>query len=144
MTPHGLIELLYETDHIFGEGSVCPKLRDMHINPTSFQKMNVSLAMQVFLLFTLLCVSVLIFSFSLKVLSSSVSKGFEFYRTCPQLDEEIRLQFQNSQPLQEIIQLLNDTFDSMNARCPRDGVRMDNWPIKKEVFLKISLAPFSF
>ena len=49
MTLHGLIELLYKTDNIFGEGSVCPKLRDMHINPTSFQKMNVRLAMQVFL-----------------------------------------------------------------------------------------------
>jgi hypothetical protein len=49
MTPHGLIELLYKTDNIFGEGSVCPKLCDMNINPTSFQKMNVSLAMQVFL-----------------------------------------------------------------------------------------------
>ncbi|KAK4024984.1 hypothetical protein OUZ56_010478 [Daphnia magna] len=48
MTPHGLIELLYKTDNIFGEGSVCPKLRDMHINPTSFQKINVSLAMQRF------------------------------------------------------------------------------------------------
>lgn len=76
----------------------------------------------------------LLFVFSLKVLSTSVSKGLKFYRTCPQLDEEIRLQFQNSQPLEEIVQLLNDTFDSMNARCPRDGVTMDNWPMKKEVF----------
>jgi hypothetical protein len=71
-----------------------------------------------------------------------VSKGLKFYRTCPQLDEEIRLQFQNSQPLEEIVQLLNDTFDSMNARCPRDGVKMDNWPMKKEFFFKVFLPLF--
>jgi hypothetical protein len=47
MTPHQLIAELYDTDAVFGEGLACPKLRQMHINPTSFQKMNVSLAMQV-------------------------------------------------------------------------------------------------
>lgn len=47
MTPHQLIAELYDTDAVFGEGAACPKLRKMHINPTSFQKMNVSLAMQV-------------------------------------------------------------------------------------------------
>lgn len=47
MTPHQLIAELYDTDAVFGEGAACPKLRKMHINPTSFQKMNFSLAMQV-------------------------------------------------------------------------------------------------
>ena len=51
MTPHQLIADLYDADAVFGGGAVCPKLRSMHINPSSFQKMNVSLAMQVLLFY---------------------------------------------------------------------------------------------
>lgn len=47
MTPHQLVKDLYEVDSALGEGRLCPRLKRSHIEPTSFQKMNVSRAMQV-------------------------------------------------------------------------------------------------
>ena len=42
-----LIKDLYECDTVSGECRICPKLRRVHIQPTSFQRMNVKIATQV-------------------------------------------------------------------------------------------------
>ena len=47
MTPYQLIKDLYECDTVSGECRICPKLRRVHIQPTSFQRMNVKIATQV-------------------------------------------------------------------------------------------------
>ena len=36
-----LIKDLYECDTVSGECRICPKLRRVHIQPTSFQRMNI-------------------------------------------------------------------------------------------------------
>nr|CAH0105887.1 unnamed protein product [Daphnia galeata] len=121
LTPHQLIAELYATDAVFGEGAACPKLRLMHINPTSFQKMNVSLAMQ--------------------VLSSSVAKGLEYYRTCPKIEEEVRRKFVKCKPVEELLQLLNECFDTKNTRRLRDGIKKEKWQEKKEMKLPVFPKP---
>ena len=62
-----------------------------------------------------------------------MAKGLEYYRTCPQIEEEVRRKFVKSKPVEELLQLLNDCFDTMNARRPRDGIKKEKWQEKKEV-----------
>lgn len=50
MEPHQLLRDLYEFDSKIGEGRLCPRLTPSHLDPTSFEKMNVSRAMQILLL----------------------------------------------------------------------------------------------
>lgn len=47
MNPHQLLKDLYNFDCQAGEGRLCPRLTKAHLDPTSFQKMNVALTMQV-------------------------------------------------------------------------------------------------
>lgn len=49
MAPHKLIDDLFLIDTVFGQCKLCPRLSRAHVNPTSFQKMSVRLAMQVYL-----------------------------------------------------------------------------------------------
>lgn len=45
--PHKVVEDLFISDTVFGEGRLCPRLTRAHVWPTSFQKMSVRFAMQV-------------------------------------------------------------------------------------------------
>lgn len=48
MNPHGILADLFRLDSAnLSECRICPKLRIIHIYPSTFQKMNVSLAVQV-------------------------------------------------------------------------------------------------
>jgi hypothetical protein len=37
----------------------------------------------------------------------------KYYRTCPQIEEEVRRKFVKSKPVEELLQLMNDCFDTM-------------------------------
>ena len=51
-------------------------------------------------------------------------------------DAVLPQKFQNCDSVIVLFQLLNDSFDIMNARRPKDGINRDNWPQKKEVYKK--------
>lgn len=51
MTPHKLIQDLYVADSVMGECRICPRLTKNHVFLTPFQKMNVSKAVQVNIIF---------------------------------------------------------------------------------------------
>ncbi|KZS06543.1 Uncharacterized protein APZ42_029972 [Daphnia magna] len=95
--------------------SVVTKLKPVHLNPNSFQKMSVKLAVQ--------------------VLSNSVADGLKRYR----LDKNANLanQFKNCEPLENLVRLLNDSFDVMNSRRPIYAIRKGNWNERREVLSKL-------
>lgn len=59
------------------------------------------------------------------MLSKSVADGLHRFRN--DRDESVSSQFNGTEPLEELILLLNDSFDVMNARRPIDGVTKKNW-----------------
>ncbi|EFX76863.1 hypothetical protein DAPPUDRAFT_322033 [Daphnia pulex] len=42
-------------------------------------------------------------------------------------DKEIADKFMNCEALENVIRLLNNSFDVMNARRPKDGITRANW-----------------
>lgn len=42
-------------------------------------------------------------------------------------DEELSAKFSSTEPLENLIRLLDEFFDVMNARCPIDGITEKNW-----------------
>jgi hypothetical protein len=42
-------------------------------------------------------------------------------------DKEIADKFMNCEALENVIRLLNNSFDVMNARRPKDGITQANW-----------------
>jgi len=76
-----------------------PKLTEMHIWPNNFQKMSVRIAAQLF--------------------SNSVAAGLELYKIhVPGLkDSDATIQFTRR---------INDLFDLLNGRLPKDGIRADS------------------
>uniref|UniRef100_T1IIM3 Transposable element P transposase-like GTP-binding insertion domain-containing protein n=1 Tax=Strigamia maritima TaxID=126957 RepID=T1IIM3_STRMM len=77
-----------------------PKLTVQHIKPNAFQKMNVSLAVQLF--------------------SRSTARGLKVYR---ELGKEI---FKNSDDLEKFTAFINCLFDILNSRLPLHGLRKDS------------------
>ena len=57
-----------------------------------------------------------------------------FFRTSKSVDQETREKFADSEPVEIMFQQLNDCFDIMNGRCPRDGIKAENWQGKKKVY----------
>lgn len=77
---------------------VCPKLTYNHVNPSNMLKMRVKLATQLF--------------------SNSVAKGIQFYARIG----ETRLC--NAEATVEFTLFLNNLFDALNRRFPREGLTL--------------------
>lgn len=58
----------------------------------------------------------------------------EYCRTGKSIDIDTKEKFNNSECVEKILLLLNNTFDTMNAQCPREGIRSHNWSDKKNVY----------
>ncbi|KAH8029566.1 hypothetical protein HPB51_001291 [Rhipicephalus microplus] len=97
-------QLLYETEkkkHL----KVAHKLTEAHVQPTNFQKMNVRLAVQLF--------------------SRSTAIGLRVYR------EEGTDGFQDTAETEAFTQMINDVFDSLNAKLPKEGIRANSPKIQR-------------
>ena len=74
-----------------------PKMTEMHIHPNNFQKMSVRLAAQLF--------------------SKSTADGLELYQ--PHVAS-----LKDSNPTIAFTRKVNDLFDLLNSRVPKDGIWM--------------------
>lgn len=75
----------------------CPKLTSVHIDPSSFQKMNVRLAFQLF--------------------SGSMSKAIEFYRDILKVKG-----LEGSKATEEFTRDMNSLVDALNSSIPKNGL----------------------
>jgi hypothetical protein len=48
-------------------------------------------------------------------------------------DKDIASKFKDCEPLENVIRLLNNSFDVMNSRRPSDGITRENWNDRHEV-----------
>lgn len=48
---------------------------------------------------------------------------------------EIAEMFKDTQWTEEFFLLINDVFDIMNARCPKNAINEENWPGSKKVII---------
>ena len=133
-------ELLYNTSKIPGTPlSILSKLTRAHLYPTSFEKMNVSLAAQ--------------------LLSDSVVVAITYFSTLPTtrnvfnneksnyifiIVQNFLIVFGNyftdfGSGTKDMVDLINKSFDIMNGRCIGQGIKKgkDNWDFKKAVRLYI-------
>jgi hypothetical protein len=53
-------------------------------------------------------------------------------------DPEIANKFINAEATENLLISLNDAFDVMNARIPKNGINKKNWPEKRKVRLFIN------
>jgi len=119
--------------HLFEEDSKsvsglrkCPKLTMAHIRPNGFQKMVVSFATQVIQLykisdFDLFQQNSSVRSFFLfQLLSRTVGLAMRSYR---EAGNEI---FEGSQSTETFTLAMNDVFDSLNSRLPKEGLTLSS------------------
>lgn len=66
-----------------------------------------------------------------QVFSNSVAKGLEFYKL-----SDSSLQFADATI--KFTKRLNDLFDSLNRRCPNEGIKINSNDIQVSTFAKIS------
>lgn len=105
LTPDGIVKLehyaaLLRNDLNSKTGlRAVPKLTEKHIHPNNFQKMSVSLAAQLF--------------------SKSTADGLELYQ--PHVDS-----LKDCNPTIAFTRTINDLFDLLNSRVPKDGIWMNS------------------
>lgn len=62
------------------------------------------------------------------MLSNSVAVGLNVYRDPEKTkDKEIRKLFIGSEQTEQLIRLLDETFDILNARCAKTGITEKKW-----------------
>lgn len=92
---------------------MCFRLTEGHLNPNNWQKMTVSKAAQLF--------------------SRHVAMAFMHYREKPETS------FLDTAPTERMTLLLNDVFDILNGRFPKEGISKTSWPKKKDKLQKMLL-----
>ncbi|KAL1482039.1 hypothetical protein MTO96_015125 [Rhipicephalus appendiculatus] len=105
---------LYETEKK-AQLKVVPKLTHSHVNPGKLEKMNVRLAAQ--------------------LLSRSVAIGLKFYR------EQGEPDFEGTEGTEMFTLLTNDLFDTLNAKCPMEGIRRNSPKIKNPAPYSLGYDP---
>ena len=102
---------------------------------TSFQNMNVNVAMQVRWKASYYSFMPCNYIFQDQVLTHFVAKAFEFFCSARNVDGNTKKLFKDSLSTENLFFLLNNSFDIMNARCPREGIKKHSLQEKKKYVL---------
>lgn len=62
-------------------------------------------------------------------MSRSVASGLKTYREDEELNDVplLKRKFKNTMVMENLFELLDESFNVMNARCPKDGINEKKW-----------------
>lgn len=62
-------------------------------------------------------------------MSRSVASGLKTYREDEELNNVplLKRKFKNTMVMENLFELLDESFNVMNARCPKDGINEKKW-----------------